>query len=158
MCWKWIENFVLVIFFGILIIRVFHVSNSRRFELKPFVIAYGRFGPKPSRIAYGRFGKKPSAIANGFTETVRKLEYRSIILDGFKPPRKNRQDLFSRRFFFFRFMEGFKFFFFFFVVVARAALYLVSDETNYVSGLNILVDGGYSVMNPSMMRFISSFN
>jgi len=34
----------------------------------------------------------------------------------------------------------------------------VSDETNYVSGLNILVDGGYSVMNPSMMRFISSFN
>jgi NAD(P)-dependent dehydrogenase (short-subunit alcohol dehydrogenase family) len=42
--------------------------------------------------------------------------------------------------------------------VARAALYLASDEANYVSGLNLLVDGGYSVVNPSMMKFIGSFN
>ena len=39
--------------------------------------------------------------------------------------------------------------------VARAALYLASDEANYVSGLNLLVDGGYSVVNPSMMKFLS---
>ena len=37
--------------------------------------------------------------------------------------------------------------------VARAALYLASDEANYISGLNLLVDGGYSVVNPNMMNF-----
>ncbi|GMY20528.1 Tropinone reductase-like 1 [Fagus crenata] len=42
--------------------------------------------------------------------------------------------------------------------VARAALYLASDEANYVSGLNLLVDGGYSVVNPSMMKFLTSFS
>jgi NAD(P)-dependent dehydrogenase (short-subunit alcohol dehydrogenase family) len=42
--------------------------------------------------------------------------------------------------------------------VARAALYLASDEANYVSGLNLLVDGGYSVVNPSMMKFVTSFS
>jgi len=41
--------------------------------------------------------------------------------------------------------------------IARAALYLASDEANYVSGLNLLVDGGYSAVNPSMMKFLSSF-
>ncbi|XP_059428271.1 (+)-borneol dehydrogenase 1-like [Corylus avellana] len=41
--------------------------------------------------------------------------------------------------------------------VARAALYLASDEADYVSGLNLLVDGGYSAVNPSMMNFQSSF-
>ncbi|XVF76140.1 hypothetical protein PTKIN_Ptkin13bG0242200 [Pterospermum kingtungense] len=37
--------------------------------------------------------------------------------------------------------------------VARAALYLASDEANYVSGLNLLVDGGFSVVNPTMFKF-----
>ncbi|KAK6231891.1 hypothetical protein SCA6_001964 [Theobroma cacao] len=37
--------------------------------------------------------------------------------------------------------------------VARAALYLGSDEANYVSGLNLLVDGGFSVVNPTMLKF-----
>ncbi|XVE61427.1 hypothetical protein DITRI_Ditri06bG0039100 [Diplodiscus trichospermus] len=36
--------------------------------------------------------------------------------------------------------------------VARAALYLASDEANYVSGLNLLVDGGFSVVNPTMLK------
>ncbi|EEF32225.1 short chain alcohol dehydrogenase, putative [Ricinus communis] len=33
--------------------------------------------------------------------------------------------------------------------VAEAAVYLGSDESKYVSGLNLLVDGGYVVTNPS---------
>ncbi|KAM4078689.1 hypothetical protein ACB094_09G058500 [Castanea mollissima] len=37
--------------------------------------------------------------------------------------------------------------------VARAALYLASDEANNTSGLNLLVDGRYSVVNPNMMDF-----
>lgn len=36
--------------------------------------------------------------------------------------------------------------------VAKAALFLASDEANYVSGLNLLVDGGFSVVNPTIMR------
>lgn len=35
--------------------------------------------------------------------------------------------------------------------IANAALYLASDEANYVSGLNLVVDGGFSVVNPSLM-------
>nr|POE62101.1 tropinone reductase-like 1 [Quercus suber] len=31
--------------------------------------------------------------------------------------------------------------------VARAALYLARDEANNISGLNLLVDGGYSVVS-----------
>ncbi|XP_074311834.1 short chain aldehyde dehydrogenase 1-like [Silene latifolia] len=33
--------------------------------------------------------------------------------------------------------------------VANAALYLASDEAKFVNGLNLMVDGGYSVTNPS---------
>ncbi|XP_010036299.2 tropinone reductase-like 1 isoform X1 [Eucalyptus grandis] len=40
--------------------------------------------------------------------------------------------------------------------VARAALYLASDEADYVSGLNMVVDGGYSVVNPSMMMALAA--
>ncbi|XWS43371.1 hypothetical protein CRYUN_Cryun16bG0097400 [Craigia yunnanensis] len=36
--------------------------------------------------------------------------------------------------------------------VAHAALYLASDEANYVSGLNLAVDGGVSIVNPTIMR------
>lgn len=36
--------------------------------------------------------------------------------------------------------------------VAQAALYLASDEARYVSGLNLVVDGGYSVVNPTLMK------
>ena len=36
--------------------------------------------------------------------------------------------------------------------IARAALYLVSDESNFVSGLNLVVDGGFSVVNPTMLK------
>ncbi|XP_065630586.1 (+)-borneol dehydrogenase 1-like [Quercus suber] len=39
--------------------------------------------------------------------------------------------------------------------VARAALYLASDEANYISGLNLLVDGGYSVVNPNLVNIVS---
>ncbi|KAL3642682.1 hypothetical protein CASFOL_013497 [Castilleja foliolosa] len=34
--------------------------------------------------------------------------------------------------------------------VAEAAVYLGSDESKYVSGLNLLVDGGYSKVNPML--------
>lgn len=33
--------------------------------------------------------------------------------------------------------------------VAKAALFLTSDEARYVSGVNLTLDGGYSVANPS---------
>lgn len=35
--------------------------------------------------------------------------------------------------------------------VAQAALYLASDEANYVTGLNLVVDGGFSVLNPTLI-------
>lgn len=40
--------------------------------------------------------------------------------------------------------------------VAQAAMYLASDDADYVSGLNLVVDGGYSVVNPTMMKAMSS--
>ncbi|XP_075517421.1 (+)-borneol dehydrogenase 1-like [Primulina tabacum] len=39
--------------------------------------------------------------------------------------------------------------------IAKAALYLASDEASYVSGMNLVVDGGYSVVNPTLMRATS---
>ncbi|PRQ44060.1 putative secoisolariciresinol dehydrogenase [Rosa chinensis] len=33
--------------------------------------------------------------------------------------------------------------------VANAALYLASDEARYISGHNLLIDGGFSIVNPS---------
>eukprot|EP00261_Vitis_vinifera_P035846 XP_019077089.1 PREDICTED: secoisolariciresinol dehydrogenase-like [Vitis vinifera] len=33
--------------------------------------------------------------------------------------------------------------------IAEAALYLGSDDSKYVSGINLVVDGGYSITNPS---------
>lgn len=36
--------------------------------------------------------------------------------------------------------------------IANAAIYLASDEANYVNGINLVVDGGYSVVNPTIMN------
>ncbi|KAL6507762.1 (2R,3R)-2,3-butanediol dehydrogenase [Orobanche gracilis] len=38
--------------------------------------------------------------------------------------------------------------------VAKAAVYLASDEGSYVSAMNLVVDGGYSVANPSLFKDI----
>ncbi|XP_042054956.1 tropinone reductase-like 1 [Salvia splendens] len=40
--------------------------------------------------------------------------------------------------------------------VAKAALYLASEEASYVSGLNLVVDGGYSVVNPTLNNIMSA--
>ncbi|KAK8531906.1 hypothetical protein V6N13_131265 [Hibiscus sabdariffa] len=36
--------------------------------------------------------------------------------------------------------------------VAQAVLYLASYDASYVSGVNFVVDGGFSVVNPTLMR------
>ena len=41
--------------------------------------------------------------------------------------------------------------------VAKAALYLASDDANYVSGLNLVVDGGFSVVNTTMMKIFNMY-
>ncbi|CAK9180800.1 unnamed protein product [Ilex paraguariensis] len=38
--------------------------------------------------------------------------------------------------------------------VAKAALFLASDEAGYISGLDLVVDGGYSVVNPTLMKAV----
>ncbi|KAK8554013.1 hypothetical protein V6N13_072934 [Hibiscus sabdariffa] len=38
---------------------------------------------------------------------------------------------------------------------ANATLYLVSDEAKYVSGVNLAIDGGYSLSNPSWKMGLS---
>ncbi|KAK8712042.1 hypothetical protein V6N13_147294 [Hibiscus sabdariffa] len=40
--------------------------------------------------------------------------------------------------------------------VAAAALYLASDEAKYLSGVNLMVDGGFSITNPSLSLAVKS--
>ncbi|KAK7852339.1 short chain aldehyde dehydrogenase 1 [Quercus suber] len=42
--------------------------------------------------------------------------------------------------------------------IAEAALYLGSDESKYVSGINLVVDGGYSLTNPTFSNALKSLS
>ncbi|KAJ0816505.1 putative secoisolariciresinol dehydrogenase [Helianthus annuus] len=37
--------------------------------------------------------------------------------------------------------------------IANAALFLASDEAKYISGQNLFIDGGFSIVNPSLNNF-----
>ncbi|CAN0879445.1 Tropinone reductase-like 2 [Linum grandiflorum] len=41
------------------------------------------------------------------------------------------------------------------VDIAKAALFLASDDAQYVSGVNLLVDGGFSTINPTLINSTS---
>ena len=41
--------------------------------------------------------------------------------------------------------------------IADAALYLGSDDSKYISGINLVVDGGYSITNPSLPIALNSY-
>ncbi|KAK3036575.1 hypothetical protein RJ639_031192, partial [Escallonia herrerae] len=38
--------------------------------------------------------------------------------------------------------------------VAKAVLYLASDDGGYVSGHNLVLDGGFSVVNPTILKAV----
>ncbi|XP_021646437.2 tropinone reductase-like 1 [Hevea brasiliensis] len=42
--------------------------------------------------------------------------------------------------------------------IAKAALYLASDDAYYVSGLNLVVDGGFSIVNPTVIQKTPNHN
>ena len=42
--------------------------------------------------------------------------------------------------------------------IAEAALYLGSDESKYVSGINLVIDGGYSLTNPTFSNALKSLS
>ena len=39
-----------------------------------------------------------------------------------------------------------------------AALYLGSDESKYVSGINLVIDGGYNLTNPTFSNALKSLS
>lgn len=42
--------------------------------------------------------------------------------------------------------------------IAEAAVYLASDEARYVSGVNLVIDGGYSKINPTFSMVLNNPN
>jgi NAD(P)-dependent dehydrogenase (short-subunit alcohol dehydrogenase family) len=41
--------------------------------------------------------------------------------------------------------------------VSQAALYLASEESKYVSGVNLVIDGGYNLTNPSFSMALKAY-
>lgn len=42
--------------------------------------------------------------------------------------------------------------------VANAAVFLASDEAKYLSGHNLVIDGGFSVVNPSFLKIRGQYH